>query len=63
MGGEAKKERACRRCGCTENQACDGGCFWVPGMKDVCSDCLTVDEVNRLMAKQLRAQVHRREQR
>lgn len=29
--------RKCRRCGCTENSACDGGCWWVD--VDLCSRC------------------------
>ncbi len=28
-------ERACRFCGCTEENACEGGCGWVPGA-DAC---------------------------
>lgn len=31
------QERACRECGCTELQACPGGCWWVEG--DLCSSC------------------------
>ena len=33
----------CRVCGCTDEQACDGGCTWVEdprGMGDLCSTCL-----------------------
>lgn len=30
---------ACRGCGCTEDRACDGGCYWTPGEKDLCSAC------------------------
>ncbi|MEU1813234.1 hypothetical protein [Micromonospora aurantiaca (nom. illeg.)] len=31
----------CRICGCTEDRACPGGCFWVPDpqMGDLCSAC------------------------
>ena len=29
--------RACRLCGCTENRACLGGCYWVE--QDLCSAC------------------------
>lgn len=32
------KERTCRDCGCTENNACEGGCSWVA--YDLCSECL-----------------------
>lgn len=41
-----RKERACRRCGCTERNACmkDGEpCSWVGGA-DVCTVCLTPQE-------------------
>ena len=27
----------CRRCGCTDNHACDGGCEWIS--EDLCSAC------------------------
>jgi protein gp37 len=30
--------RACRVCGCTENNACEGGCWWVED--DLCSSCV-----------------------
>lgn len=29
---------SCRRCGCTQNAACDGGCSWT-GDPDLCSAC------------------------
>lgn len=32
----------CRMCGCTENRACDGGCWWVEdplGLGPLCSEC------------------------
>jgi hypothetical protein len=31
-------ERACRVCGCTEDHACDFGCWWVEA--DLCSACV-----------------------
>jgi hypothetical protein len=34
------KRKKCRRCGCTDERACDGGCSWVADI-DVCSACLT----------------------
>lgn len=41
--------RACRRCGCTDDQACFdndlGACFWVE--EDLCSHCLIHRSVNR----------------
>ena len=30
--------RKCRVCGCTEHNACDGGCSWVE--EDLCSACV-----------------------
>jgi hypothetical protein len=32
-------EPACRVCGCTEYQACPGGCAWAEG--DLCTACVT----------------------
>lgn len=29
--------RRCRECGCTDNNACEGGCYWVED--DLCSSC------------------------
>ena len=31
-------EQKCRICGCTENNACEGGCYWVED--DLCSKCV-----------------------
>jgi hypothetical protein len=28
---------ACRVCGCTDNDACEEGCYWVEA--DLCSSC------------------------
>ncbi len=33
----AVAERTCRKCGCTDTHACEGGCFWVDS--DLCSTC------------------------
>lgn len=30
-------ERRCRVCGCTDDRACEGGCYWVAD--DICSAC------------------------
>lgn len=30
-------ERGCRRCGCVDSKACEGGCWWVEA--DLCSRC------------------------
>lgn len=35
--------RQCRVCGCTEDDACEGGCAWVE--EDLCSEC-DVDELD-----------------
>lgn len=32
-----ENERKCRVCGCTEDNACEGGCYWVE--EDLCSKC------------------------
>lgn len=34
----AAVERMCRRCGCVEARACEGGCCWVDD--DLCSACV-----------------------
>lgn len=31
-------ERKCRVCGCTQYNACEGGCYWVED--DLCSKCV-----------------------
>lgn len=31
--------QACRVCGCTDDQACEGGCYWVS--YDLCSACVS----------------------
>jgi hypothetical protein len=43
----AEDEARCVRCGCTENAACETGCYWVPNlqMTDLCSACATVEEL------------------
>ncbi|WP_405924910.1 hypothetical protein [Streptomyces sp. NBC_00035] len=43
----AEDEGRCVRCGCTENAACEGGCYWVPNRQlvDLCSACATLDEL------------------
>ena len=41
-GQEQTDEAACQVCGCTENHACEGGCWWVPNPLgvDLCSACV-----------------------
>lgn len=29
----------CKKCGCTENRACFGGCSWTSPKKNLCSQC------------------------
>ena len=33
------REMCCRRCGCTDDRACPGGCAWVA--PNLCSRCLS----------------------
>lgn len=33
-------EQTCRECGCTQNNACPNGCWWVE--EDLCSDCTEI---------------------
>ena len=35
---ETCEKRKCRVCGCTWNNACPGGCYWVEW--DLCSKCV-----------------------
>jgi hypothetical protein len=44
---EDKDVARCVRCGCTEEQACEGGCAWVPNrhMVDLCTACATPEEL------------------
>ncbi len=42
----------CRTCGCTDERACEGGCFWVE--PDRCSACATPSEIYDLLTEQQR---------
>lgn len=44
---DADEVARCHRCGCTEEQACEGGCHWVPNLQliDLCSRCATPEEL------------------
>lgn len=33
------KRGTCRKCGCTDNQACPLGCWWVDAKHTLCSAC------------------------
>lgn len=35
--GVPLEECTCRVCGCTDDRACPGGCYWVE--EDLCSEC------------------------
>lgn len=35
---EVESEQVCRVCGCTQDNACPGGCYWVE--EDLCSKCV-----------------------
>ena len=41
----SKLPRTCRVCGCTDTEACPGGCVWVT--KDLCSCCVEVDKTKK----------------
>lgn len=40
---QAKPVATCRKCGCTDNRACPGGCWWAE--PDLCSACVNPDPV------------------
>lgn len=40
---ESCEKRKCRVCGCTWNNACPGGCYWVEF--DLCSTCAGIEPV------------------
>lgn len=42
LARDNKQERKCRVCGCTEQNACEGGCSWVE--EDLCSSCKEKDK-------------------
>jgi hypothetical protein len=48
--GEADEVARCARCGCTEDAACEGGCYWVANalMIDLCSSCATPEELQAM---------------
>ena len=50
----ARRAGVCRVCGCTDDRACDGGCWWV--QPDLCSACvgrLEPDEAHKVRAAAL----------
>lgn len=42
--------RACRECGCTDEQGCEGGCVWVEA--DLCSTCAARYQANHELIRQ-----------
>jgi hypothetical protein len=41
-------EPRCRRCGCSESEPCEGGCWWVEGeVPPVCSRCIVLEVLQR----------------
>lgn len=38
----ARENQKCRICGCTWDNACEGGCHWVE--PDLCSNCIEQEE-------------------
>ncbi len=42
----------CRTCGCTDERACEGGCFWVE--PDLCSACASTDQLLSHLLKRLK---------
>jgi hypothetical protein len=53
-GAKRRKERTCRRCGCTQERGCPGGCDWVMDL-DLCTECVSEDEL--LLLCELQANV------
>jgi hypothetical protein len=39
----------CRICGCTDDEACEGGCFWLDSTATLCSQCKTAGPGGRLI--------------
>lgn len=49
------EDRVCRVCGCTEDNACEGGCSWVE--EDLCSACVDDKKENEEETKEDEADV------
>lgn len=47
--------RMCKYCGCTDAQACTGGCEWVDDTRTLCSSCLFAAEIAGLFVMALGA--------
>lgn len=46
----------CRKCGCSDNNACLGGCFWVE--EDLCSTCAKAADVNSINISTVKIKTH-----
>ncbi len=44
MMADIKRDQRCRICGCTNHEACPGGCEWVEA--DLCSRCAEAEDVD-----------------
>ena len=44
-------EQVCRECGCTDERACPGGCWWVEA--DLCSACQMKEEPAQVGREQI----------
>jgi hypothetical protein len=42
-----KDTRKCRVCGCTDDMACPGGCFWIE--PNLCSACATPEQIKTVL--------------
>jgi hypothetical protein len=50
----------CRACGCTDDEACEDGCFWVDPEHTLCSQCASKEARSPAPARQ-RARAERGE--
>lgn len=54
---EVSTEKRCRVCGCTENNACEGGCYWVED--DLCSKCEEIGDENETSVEKIKRQLEK----
>jgi hypothetical protein len=52
------KERKCKECGCTEDKACRGGCYWViiTPTRNLCSKCVKKDNDQKRKEREVKKQ-------
>ena len=43
LAGVSPFSGVCSGCGCTDDNACEGGCIWANGEATLCSRCATSD--------------------